>query len=103
MGLLKFLLLSYPVALVFELAATAGGDSTVFQSPLFPFNFLLWYGFMYSLLFFFSRDRKIWTGVVFFSILGTLVEIFLFHRTGLQDPFTYAAMGFIPIWVSRKF
>lgn len=100
---LKFLLISYPTALLFEFIANTIGDGKLFKIPEWPIVFVLWYGFMYTVLYLFFNKRNLWQGIVFFAVFGNIVEIFVFHRSNLLiDSIIYALMGFIPLWAHRR-
>jgi hypothetical protein len=99
----KFLLVSYLVALLFESLANTIGDGKLFQNLGWPIFFVFWYGFMYSILYLFFRNKKLWQGVVFFALLGNLVEVLVFHRSNLFiDSIIYALMGLLPLWFLKR-
>lgn len=98
----KFIFVSYLTAAFFELIANTVGDGKLFANPGWPIFFLLWYGLLYSVLFLFAKNKKLWVSVVFFAILGTIVEILVFKRSNLLiDPIIYALMALIPLWIMR--
>src|SRR3990167_8344497 len=100
---LKFLLVSYPTALLFEFIANTIGDGKLFKNPGWLIFFVLWYGFMYTVLYLFFKQRVLWQGVTFFVIFGNIVEIFVFHRSNLViDSIIYALMGFVPLWLNKR-
>ncbi len=99
----KFLVVSYFTAIFFEFIANTIGDGKLFLNPDWPIFFLLWYGFVYSILYFFFQNRIIRQGTIFFAIFGTIAEIVIFHRSNLiVDPIIYALMGFAPLWINKK-
>jgi len=100
---LKFLLVSYLTALLFEFIANTIGDGKLFKNSGWPVFFILWYGFMYTVLYLFFRNRTFWQGVIFFAIFGNIVEILVFHRSNLiVDSIIYALMGFMPLWLQKR-
>jgi hypothetical protein len=100
----KYLLVSYITAVIFEFIANTIGDGKLFLNPIWPILFLIWYGFIYSLLYFIFRNKSLWAGVIFFAIFGVIAEIIIFHRSNLVVDFIiYALMGFVPLWTNKKF
>lgn len=100
----KFFAISYATALIFEIIANTIGDGTLFQADNWFIFFLIWYGLIYAILYLLFRNRPIWQGVIFFSILGTVIEPTFFKRSDLVfDPIVYAIMGLVPLWVHQKF
>lgn len=103
-GYLKYLLVSYATALAFETLANTIGDGTLFRNPHWLIYFIVWYGFMYSLLYVLFANRPLIAGIIFFAVFGSMAEIFVFHRSNLLiDPIMYALMSLIPLMVYKRF
>jgi len=101
---LKFLAVSYVVAILFEMNANFFFDGALFQQPNWVIGFFIWYGFFYSVMFFIFRNRRLSLTIITGAILGTLAEYFLFHRIHLiADPIIYAIMFWIPFKVYHKY
>jgi hypothetical protein len=99
-----FLIVSYATALFFEFIANTYADGRLFQLPLWPIGFLVWYGLIYSITFIICRKRPLWVPVLIWAILGPLAEILVFHRFNIiVDPIIYGVMFFVPFWVHHTF
>lgn len=100
---LKFLIISLITALIFEFLANKIGDGTLFDNSSWPKFFLIWYGVGYTILYVLFKKRPVWQGIIFFVILGNVVEIFVFHRSNLLvDSIIYALMALIPLWANKR-
>lgn len=103
MRYLPFLLISYLVALFFEVIANTVGDGKLFQNKAWPVFFLLWYGALYSVAFFICRKRSLWWPVLLLAIFGPIVEVLVFRRLNIiVDPIIYGLMGFLPFWITKR-
>jgi len=100
--ILKFMILSYLTAFLFENIAFIEGSGRLYIFPLWPIAFLLYYGLLYSVTFVIFRDKKIIYPILFFAVLGAIIEIFLMKRFNWIDPIIYAAMIFIPFYLYKK-
>ena len=100
---LQYLMVSYIVAILFEMNANFFFDGKLFQQPLWLIGFVVWYGFFYSVMFFLFRNRKLLEPVIAGAILGTIAEYFIFNRIHIiVDPIIYAIMFFIPFKIYYK-
>lgn len=99
---LKFLVVAYIAAAFFEFIANTIGDGKLLQNPAWPIIFLIWYGIIYSILFLF-RNKSLRTGVIFFALFGTIIEIVIFKRSNLVvDPIIYGLMAYVPLKFWRR-
>ena len=100
---LIFLALSYPIALCFEILANTIGDGRLFQNPHWPIYFVLWYGLLYSVLFFIFIKTAAVPASLSFAVIGIVVEIVVFKRSNLIiDPIVYFFMALIPCLLVTK-
>jgi len=100
---LQYLIISYTVAILFEINANFFFDGKLFQQPLWGIGFIIWYGFIYSIMFIIFKNKKLIQPVVTGAIFGTIAEYFIFNRLHIIfDPIIYAIMFFIPFWIYHK-
>lgn len=98
-----FLLISLLTALIFEAIANTIGDGKLFSQPNRVQFFIVWYGFLYSLLYILFRNKPVYIAVIALAIIGPIAEVFVFHRLNiLVDPIIYAIMAFVPFWLYKK-
>ena len=100
---LSYLMISYIVAIIFEMNANFFFDGTLFQVPLWPIVFFVWYGLLYSVMYFIFKNRPLTVTVISGSIVGVIVEITIFHRFHIIDFVIYAIMFLIPFWTYKKY
>ncbi len=90
-------------ALLFETIANVFFDGQLFKQANAVSFFVVWYSFLYSFLYFISKKLSTHVSVIIFAVIGTLAEIFIFHRLNIiVDPIVYSLMAFIPISLYKK-
>ncbi|HLC44516.1 MAG TPA: hypothetical protein VJK50_01600 [Patescibacteria group bacterium] len=100
----QFLGLSYPSALLFEFMANTIGDGILFSQNNWVIFFIVWYGSLYTMIYFVQKRVGLMKAVLLFAILGTFAEIIIFKRSNLiVDPIIYFLMALLPCWVFDKF
>ena len=100
----QFLGLSYPSALLLEFMANTIGDGILFSQNNWVIFFIVWYGSLYTMIYFVQKRVGLMKAVLLFAILGTIAEIIIFKRSNLiLDPIIYFLMALLPCWVFDKF
>ncbi len=95
---LWFMVAGYATSLFFEIVANTIGDGKLFQVEGAVVFFIIWYGLLQTVSYVTLRDRRWWVAAIAWAVVGTLAEIFIFHRSNLiVDPIIYALMGLIPL------
>jgi len=101
---IKYLTVSYVVAIIFEINANFFFDGKLFQKPLWGIGFIIWYGIFYTTMFLLFRKRRLRETVIVGALVGTAAEYFIFNRIDIIfDPIIYAIMFFIPFWIYKKY
>jgi FtsH-binding integral membrane protein len=102
-GYVGFVGVGLVTAFGFEVLASAlDPKNATFKNPAWPIFVVLWYGFLYSISFAMFRTRPVWVAAAFWAVVGTLLEIVLFHRLNIVvDPIVYAIMFAIPHAIYR--
>jgi multidrug transporter EmrE-like cation transporter len=95
---LGFVVAGYFTAFCFEIIASAlDPKNATFKNPAWPVFFVIWYGFLYSVSFATLRTRPVWVAAAVWAVVGTVLEIVVFHRLNIiVDPIVYAIMFAIP-------
>ena len=98
LGYLGFVAVGLTTAFGFELLASAlDPKNATFKNPAWPIFFVIWYGLLYSVSFATLRARPVWVAAAVWAVVGTLLEIVIFHRLNIVvDPIVYAIMFAIP-------
>lgn len=95
---LGFVVAGILTAFCFEVIASAlDPQNATFENPGWPVFLVIWYGLLYSISFAAFRTRPVWVAAAVWAVVGTVLEIVLFHRLNIiVDPIVYAIMFAIP-------
>jgi len=97
-----YLSVAYFITYFIERSAAKEGDSKLFQATNWPIRFLLWYGFLFSVMYLVFRKRSIWIILISGAIIGILVELILFRGFILVSDIGYGVMFAIPFIIARR-
>ncbi|MCX6727405.1 MAG: hypothetical protein NTX11_01145 [Candidatus Saccharibacteria bacterium] len=98
-----YLLTAYFITYFIERSAANKGDSKLFQASNWPIRFLLWYGFLFTIMYLVFRYRSLKTILLWGILIGIVIELVLFRGFFLVSDIGYGLMFVVPFWVARKF